>query len=307
MLAWMISGLGFLGALVICLLYYWRQGRQLARERELLSNSTEAPEQLLERSPAAQRLDPAKLSPEQRRELAGELVNLDRRALPKRAALLSLLWSSVVGLGTYNGAQLALSTSRGAVQVLLGGANQTQLIPAEGLTLLAAVTASGIELPQVPPDNSPQFLSLRRGQDLFYLMRSEVLNGAAGEIQLAPGDRVAAIDWNETSLGAQVSTEPGVGFEVDGSVQRPGAFRTLEVSEPIMNAATDEYAGSFDDSVAEVVVVQRPKPGGTIMEHYFIPLTEPDLNLELFQSRIREGDRILYERLTDVELFAPSE
>jgi hypothetical protein len=251
------------------------------------------------------------LTASQQRELAMSVVDRQRKHLPSQAAAISSLLVVLVGLLAFNVAEsrLARRQSKPTVEVIAEGASHHVDIPTEGLTLVQALTA-GQSSSLADDIDSPTLIALRRTDKrstphVFYLPLAMVMTGISGATALQPGDIAQTVGWETTGLGVQQSTEPGVAFEVAGYVERPGQFKTVEVSESIMNVTTDEYAGSFEVGgvPADVVIVTRKSPGGAPLEHYFIPIAEPYLNFTLLQSRIYVGDQLEYALLKDVPLF----
>jgi hypothetical protein len=247
------------------------------------------------------------LSSEQRQQLSISLLLRDRRRTAVEATTISILLALVSGLAVYNVPSEPLAASS-VVVTSRDGVSQSLSIPPTGLTLVQAVSKANL----APAAGGEELLlvavrarQVGQAAQIYYFPLEMTLSGLPGDLPLQAGDVIRVTELDATSLGVLESQEPGIPFEVTGRVARPGKYQTGEVSEPIMNITTEEYAGSFagDGKSAEVTVLTRQPASAGPTEHYLIPLFGPHLNRALLECRINAHDRYHYARLDELSFF----
>jgi hypothetical protein len=249
--------------------------------------------------------------------LAAEMAGF-RRATPLLALpLVALAGFGLLSMGLARTSSVASPTLQ-TVFVADGDGQTTRVeLPAADATLLAALNRAGTgstNQPAVPAgqDEEPKLVAVRRADTtttVYYFPLPLVQNGLPGGMPLRSEDTVSVVDLAATSLGVLDSTEPGVPFEVRGLIERPGSYKSVEMSEFVANANTPEYGGSFSTGKngPDVIVVTRSPDATGLVEKYFVPIAEPWVDPYLLQSRIQPGDVLEYARLANLKLLQPAE
>lgn len=183
---------------------------------------------------------------------------------------------------------------------------QEIVIPAGGLTLLEAMTRSGISLNgESLLEPSDGLVTLRRstaiGPQTFYFPYSLVQFSLTGDIRLQDQDVVLLVGAADLQLDQQI---PGSEdrFAVTGMVENPGTY-TIDTDSNTFSDL-ENYVGQVDRN-ANIAVLTRRSLSGLGVQHFVIPTGfggAQFANVNLLRMKLQSGDVVNHTRLERIPI-----